>query len=304
MKVTKPGAYDGIPSADYHRGDICPGPSLSASGLKRLVLDCPAMFWADSALNPKREEKRTKALDFGRAAHALQLGEPEFAAEFVVSPYDDYRTKEAREWRDAQSRVVVSAAQFETIEAMVAALRATPMVAGAFKDGVPERSFFTKDPETGIWLKVRPDWTPNNLAASLIQEFKTAADIRPRKLAAAVFEYGYEIQAALQLDVVEAVTGEKPLGIAHVVQEKDPPYLATLHYFTPDQLSFGRTRYRAALRIFAECWDRHRAGHPERVAWPGYTTEPIPFETPFYIQKEIEAQAKETMYEPGTSRAA
>lgn len=305
MTITAPGWHDGIPSADYHSADICDGPSLSASGLKAIALECPALFWAHSALNPKREELRTKALDFGRAAHALQLGEPQFAAEFVISPYDDFRTKEARGWRDVETRVIVTADQFKQIEAMAAAIRATPMVAGAFKEGVAERSFFHRDPETGIWLKVRPDWTPNTIKTRFLQEYKTAADIRPRKLGFQVFDLGYDIQAALQVDVVAAVLNETPLGIAHVLQEKDAPYLATLHYFSPEQLSFGRTRYRGALRTFAECWERHAAGKPERVAWPGYTVAPTPFETPFHIRKEIAEQAGESYNEPGTfDRAA
>lgn len=304
MTITEPGWHDGIPSDAYHSSDICDGPSVSASGLKVLALECPAMFWAQSALNPKREPKETKALDFGKAAHALTLGEPTFAAEFVVSPYDDFRGKEARAWRDNQTKTIVTADDLDVINRMVAELKATPHVRNAFTHGVPERSYFAKDKETGIWLKARPDWLPSDLTRRYIVEYKTAVSVRPDKFGYQAFDFGYDIQAALMLDVIESVHGYRPLGIAHVVQMKTPPYLADLQFFTPDQLLRGRRLYRAALRIFADCWAAHRAGAPERVAWPGYRTEPQPITTPFKIAKEIAEESERTYYEPATRTAA
>ena len=238
------------------------------------------------------------------AAHALTLGEPQFNSEFVVSPYDDFRTKEARAWRDAETRTVITARDLETIQAMVAELRQTPQTKGAFMDGVAERSFFTKDAETGVWLKARPDWFPNDPGARFIQEFKTAVSVRPDKFGYQAFDLGYEIQAALMLDVVAAVLGVKPLGIAHIVQMKTPPYLADFQYFTADHIERGRRKYRAALRTFADCMARHIAGKPERVAWPGYRTAPEPIFTPYTVAKEIAEQAEESFYEPGRNLAA
>jgi len=78
------------------------------------------------------------------------------------------------------------------------------------------------------------------------------------------------------------------VSVAHIVQEKEPPFLAELRMFSPDQIEHGRRRYRQALWLFAECWERHLAGKPPREAWPGYTTEPQYFLTPYRIQKEME----------------
>lgn len=288
MKVTEPGWHDGISSADYHSAGICDGPSISASGLKKIALDCPAIYWTDSPFNPNREEQRSEALDFGKAAHALMLGEPQFDAEFVVSPYDDFRKKDAQQWREEQTRVVVTADQLETIRRMVRELRASPQTANAFRHGTPERSFFTRDAETGIWLKARPDWFPDKPAQQFIQEYKTAISVRPDRFGMAAFDFGYDIQAALMVDVVSAVLGERVLGIAHIVQMKTPPYLADFQYFSEAHLERGRRLYRAALRIFAECWERHLSGKPERIAWPGYRDAPAPILTPYRVARELE----------------
>lgn len=278
-KIDKPGLYD-ISIEDYH-GDCCEGPSISSSGLRTLLLECPAIYWAHSPLNPNRfPEENTKALDIGRAAHALALGEPEFAKYFVVSPYADFRSKEAKVWRDDQTRTVLKAEEFEQVQAIAAVQKRSAQVMRAFENGKPEKSLIWKDEETGIWLKSRPDWLPNDPKTGFVVEYKTAVTIEPRKWASAAFGYGYHMQAAMQIDAIRAVMGTKALGVAHVVQEKTPPYLAELRMFGPEQIDDGRFMVRRALNVFARCL---KSG-----IWPGYTSEPQFVETPYWFAKMME----------------
>ncbi len=274
-KIAAPGIYD-IPIEDYI-GDCCVGPSISSSGLRELLPEsgsCPAKYWAYSPLNPNRfPDESTQALDFGRAAHALALGEPEFAKYFIVSPYDDFRKKEARGWRDEQQRTVIKADDFETVKAIAAIQKRSAQCMRAFEDGRAEQSLMWKDEETDIWLKARPDWLPNDPAKRFVAEYKTCLSIEPGRLSNDVFKYGYHIQAGMQLDGIRKVMGVEPLGIAHVCQEKDPPYLVELRMFTPEQLADGYELYRHALRTFAHCL---KTGD-----WPQYTTEPTYFESPY-----------------------
>lgn len=276
--ITAPGIYD-IPIDQYHNDpNLCDGPSISSSGLKAIA-ECPAKYWAFSPYNPNRFPPReSRALDVGRAAHALVLGEPEFNRHFVISPYDDFRTAAAKAWRDEQTRTVLKAADYEMTQAMAAAQRATPAVAGAFRNGMPEKSLVIKDKETGIWLRARPDWLPDDVGTDFVIEYKTAVTIEPRKLSADVYRYGYHIQAAVMMDVIAAVTGVSPLGIAHVVQEKEPPYLADLRMFSAEQIEHGRMIYRTALQMFASFL---KSGD-----WPGYTTTPQYFGTPAWVAKQ------------------
>lgn len=295
-KIKTDGLYD-LPMDDYH-GDCCDGPSLSASRLWTLIAECPAIFWESSPLNPNRvPDDSTKSLDVGRAAHALVLGEPEFAASFVVCPHDRLNANPGKQWHDEwkrqvaageETRTLIRADDFEKVKQMAAAQRRSPQVARAFADGKPERSLIWRDPETGVWLKSRPDWLPDDPATGWLIDYKTAATLRPREFSMNAFKYGYHVQAAMQIDAVRAVLGVKVAGIAHVVQEKASPFLAELRLFTPEQIEFGRQEYRRALRLFAKCWEAQQSGKPERIAWPGYTTEPQYIETPIYIAKEME----------------
>lgn len=278
-KIGANGIYGDLSIEDYH-AQCCAGPSVSASGLKEIV-NCPVKFWAFSDLNPNRFPKEeTRALEIGRAAHALTLGEPEFNKHFIVSPYDDFRTKEARIWRDGQTQTVIKASDFAEVELMALGLRRSPQVLRAFTNGKPEQSIIWKDEETGVWLKSRPDWLPNDPTKEFLADYKTCRTIEPYALSNHVFEYGYHIQAAMQIDAVATVMQIKPLGIAHVCQEKDAPYLAELRMFTPEQIDIGRLYYRKAVRKFAECLSAGK--------WPGYTESPEFFSTPYRVALKAE----------------
>jgi hypothetical protein len=282
QKISQPGIYD-ISMEQYH-SDCCVGPSISSGGLNLINSECPAIYWGRSYLNPAgKSDIDTKALAVGKAAHALALGEPEFAAHFAILPFDSMRTNEAKAWRDkteAEGKVILRADDFEMVKAMAAAIKRSPQCSRAFRDGKPERSLIWQDEQTGVWLKSRPDWLPDDPSAGWIIDYKTTADLRPRKFSAQAFECGYHLQAALQVDGCRAVLGVDPLGIGHVVQEKAEPYLAELRLFTYEQIEFGRREYRRALVTFARCW--------ERKQWPGYTSEATYIETPYFIMKNME----------------
>lgn len=75
----EPGIYFGMPEEVYHAV-----PALSASGLKKLGTSTMD-FWATSWLNPDREERETKWLDYGKAIHAFVLeGEEAYLKRYIV----------------------------------------------------------------------------------------------------------------------------------------------------------------------------------------------------------------------------
>lgn len=301
--ISEAGIYP-LTMEQYH-DNCCIGPSLSSSGLATILADSPAHYWDESPLNPDRFiGDDIKALNFGKAAHALTLGDPVFQSEFFVCPHDKLNANPGKKWHGGwkkevaagtEKRTLVRKEDFETIKLMAEEVKRSPQVGGAFRGGKPEQSLIwpVEVPIGGgktlpIWLKSRPDWLPDDPSSSWLLDYKTAADLRPRKFSLNAFEFNYHMQAAMQVDAVEAVFGIKPLGIAHVAQEKTRPYLAELRIFTPEQIMLGRIRYQKALQMFAECWTAHQAGAPLRVAWHGYTREPQYFETPYHIAKEIE----------------
>lgn len=73
--------------------------AIRATQLKALATGGDLALWAATY----GEKSDTPAMRFGRLCHALALlPEVEVQAQFVVAPFADFRTKEAREWKAAQ----------------------------------------------------------------------------------------------------------------------------------------------------------------------------------------------------------
>lgn len=278
--IAHPGAYVGVDIDHYHAGP-CAGRSVTASSLKRASRSM-AHFWAYCAWNPDREpQEETDALRKGKAAHVLGLEPERFAEQFAVSPYDDYRSKEARAWKEATmatGKLCLKQAELDHLQRMADALRKHPEAAALFRNGLPEMTFAAPDEATGIWLLTRPDFTPAAAGRGLA-DYKTAEDASPDAFGRAAFNYSYQLQVALALDVVAKVTGELRPTMWFVVQEKDPPFAVAVYRWEPDQIQYGRRRVRDLLDGIAHCI--------ERGEWPGYG-EPQSLVTPNYLKREIE----------------
>jgi hypothetical protein len=252
-RIAAPGCYAGIP-IDFYHGTPTVGPSISSSGLRTIWAKSPAHYWCRSALNPDRvPDEPNDAFDLGSAAHHWLLGEDRFSESFVLSPYDDFRSKEARAWRDAvrdAGRTVLTAKQMSQIRGMRDGLMRNPLVREAgILDGLVERSLFWTDPDTGVWLRSRPDVIPT--ASGLFVDLKTTSVVRD-DIAKTIGAYGYAMQAALLRIGCRAL--KIPFEqFSFVFVEKDPPHCARVVVLKDHELDRGEKCIRAALRIFVDC---------------------------------------------------
>jgi len=203
--ISRNGIYSGISLDDYHgKTDLLDGPSISKSMLKHLIPahgGSPKAFWGRWKFNPDHiEQKTTKALDFGKAAHARLLGDEVFDEKFAVLPeqYPDFKTAAAREWRDAriaEGKTVITRDDDERIQRIHADASRHPLIKSGILNGRIERSMFWKDPKSGIWLKARPDAIPD--ADGVFADLKTAGDFDEDFLERQVFDACYYLQAAI-----------------------------------------------------------------------------------------------------------
>lgn len=285
MKISTPGFLDALPSAEYH-GDICIGPSLSHSGVHPLVDECPAIFWQDSYFNPNREQEQRTTFDIGTAAHLITLEPEQRAGRVVLINTKDYRTDAAQVARNnayASNLTPLLPQQVATIDAMHDALMSDPVAATAFTAGVPERSYFAKDPFTGVWLKCRPDYDREE---TLI-DFKTTTDASPQAFARRGGDLGYWSQAVWYSDVVELAVGRQIKEFWFVCQSTKPPYLVSVNKYGINDLYWGRLVNRHAINLFAKCL---AAGK-----WPGYRDPRTPdtdgahiVEIPSYVKFRLQ----------------
>ncbi len=260
MSITAPGIY-AMPADTYH-ADPCPTPSLSSTGARTLARATPATYWHE-----RTHQQPKRVFEIGTAGHLMVLEPEQFAERVAIIDADDYRTKAAKEMRDAaraEGLTPLLAHEAEMVQGMRAALWRDPVAGHAFAGGIAEQALFWRDSEFGVWCRTRPDYLPPH--RRYLVDYKTSVSADPREFGRRMLDYGYHQQAAWYLDGVAAVTGERPERFAFVVQEKAPPYLCAVCWVDEEAIEIGRELNRYATGIFAWCLRRNE--------WPGYRDRP------------------------------
>lgn len=234
----------GISDAVYHADNA----SLSSTGARR-ILQCPARFkWERD--NPPEP---SKALDFGKLAHTIVLGE---GGAITVVDADNWMTKAAKEARDAartEGALPVLRAEYDAALAMRDAVMAHPVARDIFAEGQAELSGWWRDEPTDILLRFRPDWmTATTSGRVLCVDYKTTVSADPDDFASSVAKFGYHCQSAWYLAGL-AANGIDDAAFLFVAQDKQPPYPVSVIELHADAVLLGARLNRKAIDLFAEC---------------------------------------------------
>ena len=120
----KPGIYFNLSDADYFGGT-----ALGSTDLKTLC-KAPADWWYGSAYNPDRIVTSKSHFDFGKALHSLVLeGENAFDKLVTLSPFDSFRTNEAKAWKaeqEAAGRAILTADEIKILRHMTTLIHKHP----------------------------------------------------------------------------------------------------------------------------------------------------------------------------------
>lgn len=196
----------------------------------------------------------TDPMRLGRAAHSFILEN----APVVVCPFDNFRTKEAREWRDTHTDYVTRS-EYDELVAMRDAIHDHPTVGPMLKKGEAEKIFTSEIDDIPVKCKV--DWyTPEGNVIDL----KTCVDASPRPFAYQCKKHRYDLQAAFYSDIIEQSTGKRPRFI-FVALEKSAPYGVAVYEIDQESIENARLDYLDDLNRWITC---RREG-----VYPGYDTE-------------------------------
>lgn len=276
----KPGIFQQT-DEQYHEGGDAP--CLSSSICKILCSSSPLHAWtAHSRLNPNFVRKEKEIFDLGTVAHALMLqgiesghiiqttkkeGKGKNRVDTGV-PVTDYKTKEAKEERDAAraaGKSPILSYQWETVKAMVEAGRQQlanhKEASDAFTDGTAETTLLWFDEEFGVWCKARLDWLKSDRRR--IFDYKsTGTSVNPETIANYAISQGWDIQGAFYLRGLRQITGHEA-DFIFIAQEYFEPYALAAVGLGPDFLWNGNSKVERALGVWAECLQTN--------SWPGYT---------------------------------
>ena len=283
---TEDGVYVDVPEEVYH-SDL---DSLSSSGARQILKTSPRKF-----LLAQRVEKRE--WDVGHVVHKLILGK---GSEIAVldpavhgltadnKPAKNYRSTamwQAAE-QDARERgaIPISTADYDTAQAMAAAVRDNPLAAGLLSQGDPEISGYWTDPTTGARLRWRADWLHQGRTRIIIVDYKTTKNAEPKAFHKSCSDYGYHQQDAWYREGLIACGVDADPLFLFIAQEKEYPYEVTVHESQPDDLARARALNRKAIDLWARCHQNND--------WPGYPARIHAIEHPVYAIRREEALIK------------
>jgi hypothetical protein len=274
--VTEPGVYE-IPMDVYHLNPVADGYSVSSSGLRTIISQSLRHYWDASYLNPDQEEdEQSPYMILGRAAHHLLLGESGFSKKFALQPEEAPDSKGVvgpwhgsktfcKKWvaaRAEEGRAVITPEMFKNIKGMAKGLGANPHVQQGMLNGLVEKSFFWRDKETGLWLKIRPDAVP--LADGISVDLKVVTDASRIGVQRSLSDTNLHIQAALVGMGFEEVLGWPRNDANHWLffLESKRPHCCVPQQIDERAIYYARCEIRATLRKLAEAHAKNE--------WPGY----------------------------------
>ena len=258
------GIHTDVPAAEYHAH-----PAASASKLKKLWQSTPAHLKADTeAFEP------SAAMIMGTLAHSLILEPDEPLPQIAVKPAEyepgkkwTRQAKVCKQWEDerkAKGIVVLSEAELEDVQGMAMAIAAHPLSSFILSDGKPEVSLCAHDSANGVDIKSRLDFLP--YAGDRIVDVKTTSDASERGFIKKAYDLGYHIQAALYLDLWNALMPTEPrTEFYFIAVENSKPYAVNVYKASQEFLAKGREDYKAALTLYAAC--------VKNDSWPAYSQE-------------------------------
>lgn len=251
---TGDGLFPNVPIEVYH-GDLG---SLSFSWAKKLLPpSCPAKFHAERT----GDRGFVKHFNDGHAAHTRVLGE---GPEIVVIDAADWRTAAARAARDkalAEGKTPLLPDEDEMTRAMAATVHNHPEAAALLAEGQAEQSLYWTDPSTWTRLRTRPDWITEQHGRRVFVDYKTTKSAAPSIFRASAGDFGYHQQAAFNVAGAREVLDED-VRVVFIAQEKEPPYLVSVHEWSPEDIEIGAALNRLAIDIYAAC--------TAEDYWPGY----------------------------------
>lgn len=279
--ITAPGFYPAV-TPDQYFAEPCPAPALTNSGISTLLKYCPAKFaYAHPAIGqPHEEQADTAARYMGRLVHRLALDKGD---DYAISPHEEYRSKEAKAWRDdtiAAGVMPVKQSAYDEAAEMAETIRQA--IDAELRGAEYQTEVVIAWQREGRWCRAMIDvWCPSLNLALDVKTCVSADDLAIDR----AFANGYGRQDRWYLDGLEAITGNGGRArFGFLFVEKEGPWLARFAESTEAMRHGCRLEIDRAFREFDACLT---AGE-----WPGYRAHRA-FPTSWQLREWSDAELQE-----------
>jgi hypothetical protein len=204
---------------DYHSCD-----AIGSTDIKNFI-ECPAYF------KIKRQTSEvTKPQQKGILLHTMLLQPEELNSLFDVAPVINKNTliwRKREEYAQSKKLMLITEKDLEEAVTIVSNVKRHPVAKSIFDcKRQAECSFFSKDIETSLTLKARPDLLVETEDGLVIVDYKTTSGALDNYSIQNYFRnYKVEIQASFHSKVVSEAVGEKVKACIYIIQSTINPEL-------------------------------------------------------------------------------
>ena len=236
-----------------------------------------------------RKTEPTAAMRWGSLVDCITTT-PELAeTEVVICPFDSYRTKEAKEWKEANRYKTITTAD-ELEEAQKAARMLTETHKGSAEIFAKSKGqVIVLGRIMGCNVKGLVDLAPDG--EDFLADLKTTADFSARGFESTIDKFGYHVQAGLYLALWNTMfPDDKRNAFKFVWQDKAPPYEVAVTELTPSEIDEGLAQ---AAHLIEKLVNATKANH-----WPMKFEKEFMVMRPTYAAMREEAERQQEGSEP------
>jgi len=285
------GLHEGVPEAAYHADLLADAPTLSSTLARVLLNESPRhAALRHPRLNPEglaEEGPRSPALVRGSLVHAL-LAEPEGSGAVEIGEYENYKSKAAREWREAvtaSGKMAVLESEFDEAEPIAEAVRRSfdaahlsPFDTSSWRSAgvsvtlaASELTAIWREGESSTYARARFDrliaYEEGGSDFAYLYDWKTCRDISDRGIERAIAERGYAFQLAFYERGLRALNPFKngklrSIRSRLVFVESTAPHTVRHVELSPEYLRWAQGEVQRAFDLWAQCRARGRFEDP------------------------------------------
>ena len=226
--------------------------ALRSTFLRSMLRTTPQQAFADALEGGEDSEAKR----FGRLLHMVVL-EPKRAERMLVD-LPEFVGKGSRALKDAfmhmnLDRIPVKPKVRAQLYAMRDAVLSHPIAGPMFScDGRNEVSAVWDDP-LGFTAKSRIDRIYDLRPSLAIAELKSTRNAQEDFFRYDCEQYGYYVEAAMQLRALDICTGEHLRPYHFVAVEKVEPYRVQVYYLRRSDRALGAQKMLRGMEVYAEC---------------------------------------------------
>lgn len=211
----------------------------------------------------RREFTPTDAMAFGSAVDCKLLTPDLFSEEFVLSPFESFRTKEAKEWKAEQleaRRTILTEGRLDEVSKAIEALSAHPIAGKMFAPGTGTSQAIETGSIRDVQFKCMLDWV--GLDDDYLTDLKTIQKVDRRTIEKHSANFGYHVQAAIYRKIwSQAHPEDQREKFRFVWVESSYPYNVAVTEMPESSIQAGEAKAAELLTTLIDCTKSN--------AWPG-----------------------------------